>query len=493
MSGACGAHQFVSDPPQDYICQICMKVLQEPHVTECCGQHFCKGCLEKWFEKNHGDKVCPHCKEADIVHILYKPLQRKINKLEIHCSNRELGCEVIMKVEDIDFHFSPTNLSSCDYALIPCPMCGQELLRMVMGHHIFGDCPKREKTCTHCNLAMSSDMLDGHYEVCEEMKVSCPRKCGKEMRRGDLKIHEDACPYMPVKCPFSDAGCQVELTRKEVEQHMEKSTTAHLMCLATGYSSLKIQHAQLKASNDRLKADVDSLKAENKMLKGEGSASKKAFVAFKSQMAKEIVQVKDILEKPDSKIAKSLECIESSLRGYEIESAADEIMFSVPSSAETWQSPSFGVCCYAMCLVVKSDSVELLLLKGAADGKLRWPADLKQSITLAFYSSCVPQGRVGSYVGPHLKTLSPAGKAVISFEHLLISWRDQKSIEEVKFSNYYRPLYIGVRLEKQDVEAIPVAVLDPPSIGHSGSDCRTTSDCRTSRSYKKGHKKVCLI
>ena len=275
----------------------------------------------------------------------------------------------------------------------------------------------------------------------------------------------------------------MELTRKEVEQHMEKSTTAHLMCLATGYSSLKIQHDQLNASNDRLKADVDSLKAENKMLKGEGSASKKAFVAFKSQMAKEIVQVKDILEKPDSKIAKSLECIESSLRGYELESAADEIMFSVPSSAETWQSPSFGVCCYAMRLVVKPDSVELLLLKGAADGKLRWPADLKQSITLAFYSSCVPQGR-GCYVGPHFKILSPAGKAVITFEHLLISWRDQKSIDEVKFSNHYRPLYIGVRLEKQDVEAIPVAVIDPPSIRHSGSG-RTG---RTSRSYKSGDK-----
>ena len=41
---------FVKDPPDDYLCMICVKVLNEPHLTDCCGQHFCQVCLEQWFK-----------------------------------------------------------------------------------------------------------------------------------------------------------------------------------------------------------------------------------------------------------------------------------------------------------------------------------------------------------------------------------------------------------------------------------------------------------
>ena len=44
-------YKFVKELPDDYQCMICTKVLNEPHLTDCCGQHFCQACLKQWFKK----------------------------------------------------------------------------------------------------------------------------------------------------------------------------------------------------------------------------------------------------------------------------------------------------------------------------------------------------------------------------------------------------------------------------------------------------------
>lgn len=355
---------FVSDPPPEYLCQICMKVLQQPHVTECCGQHFCKGCLEKWFKKNRRPKkVCPHCRVVSFVHILYKPLQRKINELEVYCSNHNLGCNVTLKLEELNFHLSITNSSGCSFVSIPCPsMCGQEVLRTKMDSHMVEECAKREDICSYCAVSMSHDQLGNHYEVCEEMKVSCPRECGKEMRQGDLKKHEEECPDMPVKCPFSNAGCQVELTRKILDEHVERGASVHLMNLMTSYNTL----------NARFEASTKDLKD------------------FKSQVAIAVEVIKDTMEKPDSVICKSLDSIESSLRGYYLNSGGDSISFVIPAKVNTWSSPSFTVPPgYSMCVRVKSrimvTILELLLLCGNMDDQLEWPMDIMKEIYVTLY------------------------------------------------------------------------------------------------------------
>ena len=44
-------YNFVDDLPEEYTCQVCMKLLKEPQITDCCGQHFCRACLDRWFKK----------------------------------------------------------------------------------------------------------------------------------------------------------------------------------------------------------------------------------------------------------------------------------------------------------------------------------------------------------------------------------------------------------------------------------------------------------
>ncbi len=42
-------NNFVDSLPEKYNCGTCKS---QPHVTECCGQHFCKDCLKKSASQN---------------------------------------------------------------------------------------------------------------------------------------------------------------------------------------------------------------------------------------------------------------------------------------------------------------------------------------------------------------------------------------------------------------------------------------------------------
>lgn len=46
-----GDYQFVEPIPDKFKCWQCKELLEEPHVTECCGQHFCMKCIEKSSKK----------------------------------------------------------------------------------------------------------------------------------------------------------------------------------------------------------------------------------------------------------------------------------------------------------------------------------------------------------------------------------------------------------------------------------------------------------
>ena len=77
-------------------CQICAKPYRDPHLTVCCGQHYCQSCLQQWFAKNGGVKQCPHCRATraagDFDHVLHKGLRSEINELKVRCSNKKMGC-----------------------------------------------------------------------------------------------------------------------------------------------------------------------------------------------------------------------------------------------------------------------------------------------------------------------------------------------------------------------------------------------------------------
>ena len=154
-------YKFVEKLSEEYTCQICMKLLKEPQLTNCCGQHFCRACLEQWFRQQY-NKQCPHCRKVNITHIISWPLQRKINELKVYCSNRAKGCRVMMKLGDLERHLSDDNPNECGYVTVKCPNegCVVTCLRKDLRNHSNKMCLRRKVKCIYCGSDIEEIALD---------------------------------------------------------------------------------------------------------------------------------------------------------------------------------------------------------------------------------------------------------------------------------------------------------------------------------------------
>ena len=70
---------------EEFVCGICSKILRDPHLTLCCGQHYCETCLEHWLKKQGAFfNSCPHCRKISFEHVLDKKTKRKIDVLKVY-------------------------------------------------------------------------------------------------------------------------------------------------------------------------------------------------------------------------------------------------------------------------------------------------------------------------------------------------------------------------------------------------------------------------
>lgn len=75
-----------------------------------------------------------------------------------------------------------------------------------------------------------------------------------------MTLHRVTCPLEPVECPFKEAGCEVQLVRKDLDEHVERSTQQHLLLVMSAYR-------EVKKSNRRLKDDIVALNGEFESVK----------------------------------------------------------------------------------------------------------------------------------------------------------------------------------------------------------------------------------
>ena len=230
-------------------------------LTDCCGQHFCKACLENWFEtgpRKKRTKTCPHCRSKEFVYINSLPLKRKISNLEIYCPNREKGCR-----EQFSLGVLGTHLATCSFVYVKCTnKCGVALLQKDLQEHCQKTCPNRNVKCLYCGRSGIHIKITGaHLKACPDVSLVCPRKCGKQgIKRRDLTVHKQECPLEPVQCPFYEAGCKETLLRKDLDAHTSSSIQQHLQLVMTtstrNYAQLKAEHQELQQKMEEIVSGV---------------------------------------------------------------------------------------------------------------------------------------------------------------------------------------------------------------------------------------------
>ena len=98
--------QFLSEPPPDHFCPVCMEALIEPYLTDC-GHHFCYTCRGRLLAS--GKSGCPECCEQDFLTDarLNKHLQRQVNSLKVRCQHHEVGCQWVGELRYLQEHLDP--------------------------------------------------------------------------------------------------------------------------------------------------------------------------------------------------------------------------------------------------------------------------------------------------------------------------------------------------------------------------------------------------
>ena len=333
--------------PEKLICNICTKLIRDPYLTVCCGQHFCGSCLKHWTEKQ-GKSTCPHCREENFTHVLNKALKREIDELQIYCTHHGEGCQWVGELGNLQTHLD----KACSYVKVACPNgCLKMCLRMKLSDHLTNNCILRISRCGYCGEYDRQASLTAHYYVCPEYPLDCPKECGvKGIKRKDICIHNENCPLEPVQCPFEEVGCEARLIRRDFQAHMQ-TTTHHLLLI----------YRAMRAEMDILKRGV---KANVEVLMGTCTEEQK-------------LQLQSITALLSHQLRKNGDCIEFEMHDFQ----------KYKEKKEAWFSPPFyykeG---YKMCLAVYPKmthvSVSLFLLKGEFDNELTWPISNSSNITI---------------------------------------------------------------------------------------------------------------
>jgi len=327
---------FTKPVPERFCCSICTKVLRDPHLTECCGQHFCKSCLDHWFKKQK-KTTCPHCRYVKFKHMLNKERKRDIEELEIQCIKQGVGCPWLGELSSLQIHLDSDE--GCGYVEVQCSnKCGTKIKRNEREAHLAQQCPLRKIKCQYCRYEDTYQKITTqHYDACPYYPLPCPNKCGiTGIRRADMAKHRSRCELEPVECPFHEAGCTTRVVRREFDAHLSENQQHHLLVLLGAFQETKKELSECQRQLQQLKVeDVNS-----------------APVTLKKQ--------------------------------------GDQLTFHVTNfslyklTGRVWHSPPFyyneG---YKLCLAVYANgkgagtgthlSVELLQMRGEHDDTLKWP------------------------------------------------------------------------------------------------------------------------
>ncbi len=231
---------FIDPPSSDCYCPMCESILQEPMLTNCCGSHFCKTCIEPVFQDN---KPCPNkeCLETNYLCIVDKPKWKKILELDVICPLRGRGCNWKGEVRTQDKHLDFEE-GDCEYIDVECTNgCGEEMERYELAEHLERFCLRRPYTCEHCGIENVFEVITkDHIPKCPAHPVTCENNCGfDDITRSSYPEHLLKCPEQEVDCDFSYVGCSKKIQRKNMAQHQQDGVYTHLT-LQTAFISKQL-------------------------------------------------------------------------------------------------------------------------------------------------------------------------------------------------------------------------------------------------------------
>ena len=369
--------EYIEQPPQ-YLqseCPICLMVLRDPHQVSCCGNSFCRVCIDV---VQTSSSPCPTCNNDSFSVFQDKRLQRSLYAFHVRCPHAKEGCQWTGELGELGKHLNESpgkgdELVGCEFVEVECIYCMEPFQRCSVSDHQVRDCNQRPFSCDFCGYqSIYEEVVRKHWPVCGYCPVPCPNDCGVYPERQNLEHHvAKDCSLTVVNCDFHYAGCEVQLPRKDMPAHLVEGLVVHLPLIA--------------AYNERKLAERDQLIAK---FKEELEQSRRKVEKMEKEKRQEIASLKAQYEEHSRSIAKliakqekdrsSLDTLHSYAGIFPVQLTMTDVRKHMTDD-DTWFSKPFythphG---YKMCLKVAVNStpvsVYIYLMRGEFDDHLRWP------------------------------------------------------------------------------------------------------------------------
>ena len=310
--------QFVSEVSDDLLCEACQRVAREPHITDCCGGHFCKACIHRPKEDR---QPCPSCAQAQFVTFPDMRDHNRILALQVYCTMKGRGCEWEGRLEDLHAHLD-VDANDCQHVDVVCSnKCGQSVPRLLVPSHLADSCPNRDFFCHHCNFTATYRVVRyNHWLECPRIPVPCPNGCSVgAVERADMEDHIKVCLLQEVACGLSRAGCRERFLLQDEDRHMEDNTQRHLLLMAAASQRLGAEFEEKlqeqRAETVRVKQALEE--KERKIVQVEQTLEEKGreIQALREEKGREIQALKE--EK-----GREIQALEE--KGREIQAFAEE-------------------------------------------------------------------------------------------------------------------------------------------------------------------------
>ena len=259
--------QFLKPLEDDFKCPICFEILQEPHLTTCCGNHhLCKGCMENIKEANGG---CPFCQKKPFTGFIDKRFERQLNELKVYCIYKPKGCDWIGNFGKIEQHLSIDEQNGeCQFVAVKCPVsveCEEYIFRKYLKNHINNICKYRRAQCLYCEFVSTYQKITTlHITKCTKYPLLCPNKCSDQTYpRDQLSTHLASCPEQEVDCTFSEMGCEEKIKRRLLQEHLDTNILQHQLIMCQAFKEMKKDKQEVEKQLELLKRDKKEL--ENKI------------------------------------------------------------------------------------------------------------------------------------------------------------------------------------------------------------------------------------
>lgn len=338
---------FVKNPEElQYECAICLSVLRDPYLVDCCGYSFCCTCIQP-IVSDH--KPCPLCKKKFFKTIPDKRLGRDLGQRNVYCLKKDAGCNWVGQLVKLDAHINAkpgpdkdSRFGGCGYVEMKCIYCGIIFQRSKLSNHE-NTCPQRPFTCEYCHIfSDTKDNLERkHYLECSHFQLECTNECGERFPRWKLESHLiNDCPCTPVNCDFHYAGCDIWVMRKDLAVHLKREALKHSSLLANENVTLILELHKAKDRCKLLKTELDnamtcykkmteenfSLLSENRQLKEESTSNDYELISLFQDIKDKTLKLQD-MEKKQKELEQFLQVCQTGLsETKEMYEASDSVL-----------------------------------------------------------------------------------------------------------------------------------------------------------------------